>query len=256
MNLLPAQPATAMAATAPNQAAPSNDAAGVAADLAHDPQGRPRGQPGADHGRAERDSHRPQGARSRRSFKYLRDPDLPFDQTLLKVDPNLRYAELMTVINAFSNAFTRAKKEPKLSFDRAPSRRGRLSDRGNEQPVFSWLGAAPPAGPGRGHGDGMGTVLALPPAAAPAGRAGGQGRGQARAHQARPRRRVRDRHRPHARVVPRQCRVCLPARESAQANARPSWPGRAGAMSRSRICGSGPTSIAASPSTCWARSSA
>ncbi len=48
--------------------------------------------------------------------KYFQDPDLPFDQTLIKVDPNLRYAELMTVINAFSNAFVKARKDPKLSF--------------------------------------------------------------------------------------------------------------------------------------------
>ena len=48
--------------------------------------------------------------------RYLQDPDLPFDQTLLKVDPELRYSELMTVINAFSNAFVKARKEPKLSF--------------------------------------------------------------------------------------------------------------------------------------------
>ena len=48
--------------------------------------------------------------------KYFQDPDLPFDQTLIKVDPNLRYAELMTVINAFPNAFVKAKKDPKLSF--------------------------------------------------------------------------------------------------------------------------------------------
>ena len=46
----------------------------------------------------------------------FQDPDLPFDQTLIKVDPRLRYSELMTVINAFSNAFVAAKKEPKLSF--------------------------------------------------------------------------------------------------------------------------------------------
>ena len=69
-------------------------------------------------------------------FKYFQDPDLPFDQTLLKVDPNLRYSELMTVINAFSNAFTRAKKEPKLSFIELASRRGRLTDRGNERAGF------------------------------------------------------------------------------------------------------------------------
>jgi hypothetical protein len=42
---------------------------------------------------------------------------LPFDQTLLKVDPHLRYSELMKVINAFSNAFVRAKKDPKVAFD-------------------------------------------------------------------------------------------------------------------------------------------
>jgi hypothetical protein len=48
--------------------------------------------------------------------KYLQDPDLPFDQTLIKVDPKLRYSELMTVINAFSDAFVKAKKDPKLSF--------------------------------------------------------------------------------------------------------------------------------------------
>ena len=36
---------------------------------------------------------------------------------MLKVDPRLKYSELMKVINAFSNAFTHAKKEPKLSFD-------------------------------------------------------------------------------------------------------------------------------------------
>ena len=49
--------------------------------------------------------------------KYFQDPNLPFDQTLLKVDPRLRYFELMKVINAFSNAFVHAKKEPKLSFE-------------------------------------------------------------------------------------------------------------------------------------------
>ena len=49
-------------------------------------------------------------------FTLFQDPDLPFDQTLIKVDPNLRYSELMKVINAFSNAFVRAKKDPKLSF--------------------------------------------------------------------------------------------------------------------------------------------
>ncbi len=49
--------------------------------------------------------------------KYFQDPDLPFDQTLLKVDPKLKYSELMLVINAFSNAFVHAKKDAKISFD-------------------------------------------------------------------------------------------------------------------------------------------
>ena len=30
--------------------------------------------------------------------------ELPFDQTLLQVDPNLRYSELMKIIDAFSKA--------------------------------------------------------------------------------------------------------------------------------------------------------
>ncbi len=49
--------------------------------------------------------------------KYLQDPNLPFDQTLIKIDPRLKYGEMMRVINAFSNAFVNAKKTPKLSFD-------------------------------------------------------------------------------------------------------------------------------------------
>ncbi len=49
--------------------------------------------------------------------KYFTDPNLPFDQTVLKVDPRLKYSEVVKVINAFSNAFVHAKKEPKLSFE-------------------------------------------------------------------------------------------------------------------------------------------
>jgi biopolymer transport protein ExbD len=49
--------------------------------------------------------------------KYFQDPNLPFDQTLIKVDPRLKYSELVTVLNAFSNAFVHAKKDPKLSFE-------------------------------------------------------------------------------------------------------------------------------------------
>jgi Biopolymer transport protein ExbD/TolR len=49
--------------------------------------------------------------------KYLTDPDLPFEQTMLKVDPRLRYSELIRVVNAFMNAFTKAKKPPNISWD-------------------------------------------------------------------------------------------------------------------------------------------
>jgi biopolymer transport protein ExbD len=41
----------------------------------------------------------------------LKDPTLPFDQALLKVDPNLRYSELMQVIDVFSSL-----KVTKISF--------------------------------------------------------------------------------------------------------------------------------------------
>lgn len=115
MNLLPAQPATAMAATAPNQAAPSND---VPVSLRTLPTILKAGPGGSLERIMVEQNEIPTDPKALEAtlLKYLRDPDLPFDQTLLKVDPNLRYAELMTVINAFSNAFTLAKKEPKLSF--------------------------------------------------------------------------------------------------------------------------------------------
>lgn len=115
MNLLPAQPATAMGESTPTEAAAADDLpaalrtlptilrAGAGGVLARVIVGD---NPVATEA----------GALEAELLKYFRDPDLPFDQTLLKVDPNLRYAELMTVINAFSNAFVAAGKEPKLSF--------------------------------------------------------------------------------------------------------------------------------------------
>lgn len=42
----------------------------------------------------------------------LKDPSLPFDQALIKVDPNLKYSELMQVINVFFSL-----KITKISFD-------------------------------------------------------------------------------------------------------------------------------------------
>jgi biopolymer transport protein ExbD len=115
MNLLPAQPATAMAAAAPNQAPASND---IPVSLRTLPTVLRAGEGGSlARIQIEQDvvPNEPI-ALEQALLRYLQDPDLPFDQTLIKVDPNLRYSELMTVINAFSNAFVAAKKEPKLSF--------------------------------------------------------------------------------------------------------------------------------------------
>jgi hypothetical protein len=115
MNLLPPQPVTSMAA-APTDAAPS-------ADLPVSLRTLPTTLKAGDDGRLARitiaDVEVPneQAALEKELDRYFLDPDAPFDQTLIKVDPNLRYSELMTVIDAFTNAFLKAKKEPKLSFD-------------------------------------------------------------------------------------------------------------------------------------------
>jgi biopolymer transport protein ExbD len=114
MNLLPPQPATAMNAEAPSEAAldqlpaslrtlPTVLRAGAGGALAEITVGE---QAITDPVALEKELD-----------KIFQDPNLPFDQTLLKVDPNLRYSELMRVVNAFSNSFIRAKKPPNISFD-------------------------------------------------------------------------------------------------------------------------------------------
>jgi len=115
MNLLPPQPATAMAA-APADAAASNDLPASLRTL-------PVVLRADDVGRliqvriVDVDVSDDPAALAQELDRQFLDPDAGFDQTLIKVDPNLRYAELMTVIDAFTDAFLRAKKEPKLSFD-------------------------------------------------------------------------------------------------------------------------------------------
>ena len=47
----------------------------------------------------------------------FKDPTLPFDQAVIKVDPGLRYESLIAVIDVFSRAFKDAKKDPKLTFE-------------------------------------------------------------------------------------------------------------------------------------------
>ena len=116
MSLLPPQPATAMAAApAANQPAPSND---LPVSLRTLPTILKAGQGGSLARIVVEQNEIPNEPKALEEAlgKYLQDPDLPFDQTLIKVDPNLRYSELMTVINAFSNAFLKAQKDPKLSF--------------------------------------------------------------------------------------------------------------------------------------------
>jgi hypothetical protein len=118
MSLLPASPATAMAA-APS-AAETNPASN---DLPVSLRTLPTTLRAGDGGRiaqivvetTEIPSNNKEALEAA-LLKYLQDPDLPFDQTLIKVDPNLKYSELMTVIDAFAGAFEKAKKEPKLSF--------------------------------------------------------------------------------------------------------------------------------------------
>ncbi|AMV39886.1 Biopolymer transport protein ExbD/TolR [Planctomyces sp. SH-PL62] len=116
MNLLPAQPATAMAAAAPADPAASNELPASLRTL-------PVILRADDAGRlvqvnvSDVDVSNDPAALAQELDRHFQDPDVPFDQTLIKVDPNLRYAELMTIIDAFTNAFIKAKKEPKLSFD-------------------------------------------------------------------------------------------------------------------------------------------
>ncbi len=121
MTLLPAQPATAMAAApAANQPATSND---LPVSLRTLPTILKAGDGGSLGRIVVEQTEVPNDPRALEEAlgKYLQDPDLPFDQTLLKVDPNLRYSELMTVINAFSNAFAKAEERPEAELHRAAS---------------------------------------------------------------------------------------------------------------------------------------
>ncbi len=116
MSLLPAQPATAMAAApAANQPVASND---LPVSLRTLPMSLRAGDGGSLGRIVVEQTEMPNDPKALEEAlgRYLEDPDLPFDQTLLKVDPNLRYSELMTVINAFSNAFAKSGKDMKLSF--------------------------------------------------------------------------------------------------------------------------------------------
>jgi biopolymer transport protein ExbD len=115
MNLLPAQPATSITADAPSdkpsdnlpaslRTLPTVLRAGVGGSLAQVVVGETPISTEPDELERELD-------------KYFQDPNLPFDQTMLKVDPRLRYSELMKVMNAFMNAFQHAKKPANITFE-------------------------------------------------------------------------------------------------------------------------------------------
>jgi biopolymer transport protein ExbD len=115
MNLLPAQPATAISADAPSdkpsdnlpasiRTLPTILRAGEGGSLAQIMVGDTAISTDPKELKAELD-------------KYLQDKDLPFEQTLLKVDPRLKYSELMKVMNAFMSAFLDANKPPNITFD-------------------------------------------------------------------------------------------------------------------------------------------
>jgi biopolymer transport protein ExbD len=110
MNLLPAAPATDFRAQSEAEAAPANES--LPAALRTLPTVLRAGDSGA-LGRVTIGEQEVQGmaALKRELETILKDPTLPFDQALLKVDPNLKYSELMKVIDVFS-----ALKVTKVSF--------------------------------------------------------------------------------------------------------------------------------------------
>jgi biopolymer transport protein ExbD len=110
MNLLPSSPATDFRAAATAEATAPNDS--VPAALRTLPTVLRAGA-GGQLGRVTLGEQDIQGmaALKKELNTILKDPTLPFDQALIKVDPNLRYAELMQVIDVFSSL-----KVTKISF--------------------------------------------------------------------------------------------------------------------------------------------
>jgi biopolymer transport protein ExbD len=109
MNLLPAQPATSENLDAPPESPESND---LPAGLRTLPTIL-RAGPGGNLGRVtlgERDIQGMDALRQELAL-ILNDPTLPFDQALIKIDPDLKYSELMQVIDVFSRL-----KVTKISF--------------------------------------------------------------------------------------------------------------------------------------------
>jgi biopolymer transport protein ExbD len=102
MNLLPAAPATDFRAQSASEATAANDA--LPAELKTLPTILQAGA-GGTLGRVSIGATEVQGmnALKKELETILKDPTTPFDQALIKVDPNLKYSELMQVINVFSS---------------------------------------------------------------------------------------------------------------------------------------------------------
>ena len=110
MNLLPAAPATDFRAQAEAESAATNDS--IPAALRTLPTIL-RATADGTLGRVSLGEQDVQGmdALKRELKAILEDPTLPFDQALIKVDPDLKYSELMQVIDVFSSL-----KVTKISF--------------------------------------------------------------------------------------------------------------------------------------------
>ena len=102
MNLLPAAPATDFRAQSQDQPASTDDS--VPASLRTLPTVL-HAAPGGALGKVTLGEQEVQGfdALEKELKAILNDPSLPFDQTVITVDPNLKYSELMQVINVFSS---------------------------------------------------------------------------------------------------------------------------------------------------------
>ncbi|MDR3636660.1 MAG: biopolymer transporter ExbD [Isosphaeraceae bacterium] len=117
MNLMPASPEISRDAAPPADAAPNPN---LPASLKTLPTLLRSGE-GGTLGRitlSETDVPVDQNFNSlrRELLAAMSDKDLPFEQTLIKVDPNLKYSELVRVIDVFSEVFSKVKKPAKISF--------------------------------------------------------------------------------------------------------------------------------------------
>lgn len=117
MNLMPASPEISRDAAPPADAAPNPN---LPASLKTLPTFLRSGEGGtlARITLSETDVPVDQGFTSlrRELIAAMSDKDLPFEQTLIKVDPNLKYSELVKVIDVFSEVFAKVKKPAKISF--------------------------------------------------------------------------------------------------------------------------------------------